>query len=95
MPTTADDRERPQLSPPVRLAAGTLVSVVVPCFDEEAVIGEIHRRLVAALEAIPDLDFECVYVDDGSRDATLNILRQIHRADSRVRVLALSPQFRP
>ena len=93
MPTTADDRERPQLSPPARLAAGTLVSVVVPCFNEEAVICEIHSRLVATLEAIPDLDFECVYVDDGSRDATLNILRQIHRADSRVRVLALSRNF--
>ena len=69
------------------------MSVVVPCFDEEAVICEIHSRLVATLEAIPDLDFECVYVDDGSRDATLNILRQIHRADSRVRVLALSRNF--
>ena len=69
------------------------MSVVVPCFDEEAVICEIHSRLVATLEAIPDLNFECIYVDDGSRDATLNILRQIHRADSRVRVLALSRNF--
>ena len=97
MSTTADDREHTALNspPPARLAAGTLLSVVVPCFDEEAVIGETHSRLVATLEAVPDLDFECVYVDDGSRDATLNALRDLHRADARVRVLALSRNFGP
>ena len=69
------------------------LSVVVPCFDEEAVIGETHRRLVATLEAVPDLDFELVYVDDGSRDTTLNLLRDLQQADARVRVLALSRNF--
>ena len=70
-----------------------LLSVVVPCFDEEAAIGETHRRLAATLEAVPGLDFELVYVDDGSRDATLNLLRGLQRADARVRVLALSRNF--
>ena len=41
---------------------------VVPFFDEEAVIGETHRRLVATLETVPDLDFELVYVNDSSRE---------------------------
>ena len=82
------------LPPPVReVAPGTLLSVVVPCFDEEAVVRETHRRLVATLESVPDLDFECVYVDDGSRDATLNILRELQCIDARVRVLALSRNF--
>ena len=70
-----------------------LLSVVVPCFDEEAVIGETHRRLVATLQSVPELDFELVYVDDGSRDATLNLLCDLQRADARVRVLALSRSF--
>ena len=74
------------------MTAATL-SVVVPCFDEEAVIGETHRRLVAVLETVPGLDFEIVYVDDGSRDATLSLLRGLHGADPRVRVLALSRNF--
>ena len=69
------------------------LSVVVPCFDQEAVIGEPHRRLVTTLEAVPDLDFEVVYIDDGSRDATLNLLRDLQQADARVRVLALSRNF--
>ena len=70
-----------------------LLSVVVPCFDEEAVIGETHRRLVATLQSVPELDFELVYVDDGSRDTTLNLLRDLQHADARVRVLALSRNF--
>ena len=70
-----------------------LLSIVVPCFDEEAVIRETHRRLAATLETVPELDFELVYVDDGSRDATLEVLRELRHADARVRVLALSRNF--
>ena len=70
-----------------------LLSVVVPCFNEEAVIPETHRRLVIALEDVPDLDFEIIYVDDGSRDATLGLLRDLQQADPRVRVLSLSRNF--
>ena len=76
-----------------RSSPRALLSVVVPCFDEEAVIGETHRRLVAALETVSDLEFELVYVDDGSRDATLDLLRELQNADARVRVLALSRNF--
>ena len=47
----------------------------------------------AILETVPDLDFELVYVDNGSHDATLNLLRELQRADARVRVLALSRNF--
>ena len=74
-------------------AARVLLSIVVPCFNEEAVIRETHRRLVATLDTVPDLDFEIIYVDDGSRDATLNLLRNLQQADARVRVLALSRNF--
>ena len=70
-----------------------LLSVVVPCFDEEAVVRGTHRRLAAALDEAPGLDFELVYVDDGSRDATLDALREIQSGDPRVRVIALSRNF--
>ena len=66
-----------------------LLSVVVPCLDEEAVIRETHRRLVAALEGAAELDFEIIYVDDGSGDATPDILRELQASSSRrVRGLA-------
>lgn len=73
--------------------AVTRLSVVVPCFNEEAVIRETHRQLVSTLEQVPELDLELVYVDDGSRDGTLDLLRDIQRTDSRVRVLVLSRNF--
>lgn len=71
----------------------TLLSVIVPCFNEEQVIQETHRSLVATLSSIPEINFELLYVDDGSRDATLNILREIQQSDRRVRVIALSRNF--
>jgi glycosyltransferase involved in cell wall biosynthesis len=71
----------------------SLVSVVVPCFNEEAVLGEAHRRLRAALDAI-DADHEIVYVNDGSRDGTIAVLRRLHAADpEHVRVVDLSRNF--
>ena len=69
------------------------LSVVVPCFDEEAVIHKTHHRLTAVLEEASDLNFELVYVDDGSSDATLDALREIQGNDPRVRVVALSRNF--
>lgn len=70
-----------------------LLSVVVPCFDEEAVIQETHARLVATLARIVETRFEVVYVDDGSSDRTLSVLRAIQQSDPRIRVVALSRNF--
>lgn len=56
-------------------------------------IDAMHRRLVAALRALDDVDFEIVYVDDGSADATLPMLRRLHGGTPGVRVLALSRNF--
>ena len=70
-----------------------VLSVVVPCFDEEAVIRKTHHRLTVVLGEVSNLNFELVYVDDGSSDATLASLREIQGSDSRVRVLALSRNF--
>jgi glycosyltransferase involved in cell wall biosynthesis len=71
-----------------------ILSVVVPCYNEEAVLGETHRRLTAALERLPEgAGFEIVYVDDGSRDRTPLILRELTGRDARVRALRLSRNF--
>jgi dolichol-phosphate mannosyltransferase len=69
------------------------LSVVVPSFNEEEVIVATHRRLVEVLEEIPAAEFELIFVDDGSRDRTLEILRSLQATDRRVRVVALSRNF--
>lgn len=73
-------------------AARGLLSVVVPCFNEEAVIETTHARLAAALAAT-GMDYEIVYVDDGSRDATLTRLEAIAARDPRACVVELSRNF--
>src|SRR5262245_54244215 len=70
-----------------------LLSVIVPCFNEEQVIWKTHSSLVATLTSIPESGFEILYVDDGSRDATLQILRAVRQTDPRIRVIALSRNF--
>lgn len=71
---------------------GFSLSVVVPCFNEEEVIGHTHERLSTTLGDVTP-DFEIVYVDDGSRDQTPQILRQIQQRDDRVRVIRLTRNF--
>jgi glycosyltransferase involved in cell wall biosynthesis len=71
---------------------GGLLSVVVPCHDEEAVIADTHRRLTATLPAT-GMDYEVVYVDDGSRDGTLAALERIAASDPRAVVVELSRNF--
>ncbi|HKB66351.1 MAG TPA: glycosyltransferase family 2 protein [Pyrinomonadaceae bacterium] len=70
-----------------------LISVIVPCYNEEQVIVETNRQLVATLAALDDLDFEIVYVDDGSSDRTVDLLRAIQSADERTRVVRLARNF--
>lgn len=76
---------------PTRPAHG-LVSVVIPCHNEEEVIDATHARL---LEVLPktSLDFEIIYIDDGSRDRTLERLEAIAARDGRVQVIELARNF--
>jgi len=68
------------------------ISIVIPIFNEQEVLPELHRRLTAALSAF-DGDYEVVYVDDGSTDASLPFLVSLHNEDARVRVISFSRNF--
>jgi len=67
-----------------------ILSVVVPAFNEEEVLPEFHRRLIAVLAALP-ADWEIVYVNDGSSDRTVQVMTGF--ADPRVAVIDLSRNF--
>ena len=69
-----------------------LLSVVVPCYNEEEVIPITHNRLIFVLEEITP-QFELIYIDDGSQDETPNHLRQLQQHDQRVKVVFLSRNF--
>ena len=69
-----------------------MISIVVPCLNEEEVLRETNRRLVAVLEQLPQR-FEILYVDDGSTDRTPEILRELQADDERIRVVRFSRNF--
>ncbi len=67
----------------------SLLSVVVPCYNEEDSIPEFYRRMTAAAQcAVPA--FEIVFVDDGSSDRTWSILRALAETDAHVTAVKLS-----
>jgi glycosyltransferase involved in cell wall biosynthesis len=70
-----------------------LLSVVVPCYNEELVLRETHRRLSATLAQLAPVEYEIIYVDDGSRDQTTAVMRELQAADERVRAIILSRNF--
>ena len=74
------------------MATAPTLTVVLPVYNEEALLPELHRRLVAALGPLA-LPYELLYVDDGSSDRSLEVLTGLARADPRVGVLSLSRNF--
>jgi polyisoprenyl-phosphate glycosyltransferase len=82
---------KPPLRSPARGERHSL-SVIVPIFDEEAVLPDFHRRLASVLDGI-DADAEIVYVNDGSKDRTRALLTELHGADPRVAVIDFTRNF--
>lgn len=66
-------------------------SIVIPMFREAEGAGEFHRRLTAALGALPD--YEIIYVEDHSPDDTYGVLRSIADEDPHVKLLRLSRRY--
>jgi dolichol-phosphate mannosyltransferase len=68
------------------------ISIIVPCFNEEAVLPELFERL-GKVAGGWGLDYEVICVDDGSRDRTWELLKQLHARDARWRGVAFARNF--
>jgi dolichol-phosphate mannosyltransferase len=68
------------------------ISVVIPCYNEERVLGTLFHRLTAAADSWV-ADYEVICVDDGSADRTWEVLRSHHERDSRWHCLSLARNF--
>lgn len=69
-----------------------LISIVIPCYNEEDVIDICHKAVQEVIDTLP-FDFEVIYVNDGSADSTLEKLEALHQLDPRITVLSLSRNF--
>ncbi len=70
----------------------TLLSVVVPLYNEDKVLHEFHRRLADVLDKMSCLS-EVVYINDGSTDTSLEMLNELQTHDDRVAIINLSRNF--
>lgn len=74
-----------------------LISIVVPCYNEEEVLSmffdEIRKVMGQMKETYPELNFELLFIDDGSKDKTLALLRSMSQEDERVRYISFSRNF--
>lgn len=80
------------LARPAHRREAALLSVVVPAYNEAAVLEAFHQRLAAVLDALP-LRAEIVFVDDGSTDRTAAIIRALRAQDPRIALVGLSRNF--
>src|SRR5690349_12901334 len=95
--TPVANRKEKCLPPPSKTVAGDAIrpredfvlSVVVPCFDEEDVILLTYRRLVEVLGS-RDFHLQIIFVDDGSDDGTPDMAANLARSDPRVKTVLLS-----
>jgi glycosyltransferase involved in cell wall biosynthesis len=71
---------------------GQLLSVVVPAYNEAAVLAILHQRLVSVLAGL-DILYEVIYVDDGSTDETADLVKQLRLGDSRIGLVRFSRNF--
>ena len=68
------------------------ISAIIPLFNEEAGVHHLYRALIAVLETLR-CQWEIVFIDDGSTDGTLTVLRELNSLDPRIKIIALSRNF--
>lgn len=70
-----------------------LVSVIVPCYNEEAVLNLYYEEMNRVTGILSNYDFEMIFVNDGSKDKTLEILKKLSNKDERVKYISFSRNF--
>ena len=70
-----------------------LISLIIPCYNEERAIPLLYKELCAVSESMSGYEFEYLFVNDGSTDATLDVLKEKESGDERVIYLSFSRNF--
>jgi polyisoprenyl-phosphate glycosyltransferase len=69
------------------------ISIVTPCYNEEANVEILHTQIVEVMSEMSEYDFEHIYIDNASTDKTLSILRRLAADDKRVKVIVNARNF--
>jgi polyisoprenyl-phosphate glycosyltransferase len=66
---------------------------MIPAYNEEDVLEQLYEKLTFVIEAIPNYDFELLFINDGSKDRTLEIIKEMRETDHRISYVDLSRNF--
>lgn len=69
------------------------ISIIIPCLNEQEVLPVFYREMVKIMEEMKETEFELLFIDDGSTDKTLELLRRFREKDKRCRYLSFSRNF--
>ena len=69
------------------------LSVVVPCYNEEESAPLFYKEIKSVAATMPDVILELIFVDDGSKDKTLEVIKELHAKDNSIKYLSFSRNF--
>ena len=69
------------------------VTILVPCYNEEASLPHLYEALKELMDTHPDYTWEVLMVNDGSRDKTMEVIRELRQKDSRISYIDFSRNF--
>ena len=69
------------------------ISIIIPAYNEEEALPMLYKRLVEVIDNIPQYDFELLFVNDGSKDKTISIIKSLRQQDQRVSYIDFSRNF--
>lgn len=69
------------------------ISLIIPCYNEESCLSAFDKEITRVIEKMGNYEFELIYVDDGSKDGTLKMIRQFSTEKAYVRYLSFSRNF--
>ena len=70
-----------------------LISIIVPCYNEQEALHYFYKEITKVSDQMRDFDFEYLFIDDGSKDDTLTIIKQLADQDDRVKYVSFSRNF--
>ena len=69
------------------------ISILIPCYNEETVLPSLYSSVKKVIDSLSDYEWDFLFVDDGSTDATLPYIKALRQTDERVHFISLSRNF--
>ncbi|MCI8488831.1 MAG: glycosyltransferase family 2 protein [Lachnospiraceae bacterium] len=69
------------------------LTAVVPCYNEEAALHYFYQEMQKVMQDMQDIEFEILFINDGSKDKTLEVIRELAKQDEKVKYVSFSRNF--